>query len=64
MGHGVVCLTPDGKILTANPSAERMLGIPLSNLEGRALTDPVWKIIHEDSPLFVESQHPGWSTWW
>ncbi|MHB8104106.1 MAG: PAS domain S-box protein [Dehalococcoidales bacterium] len=59
MAQGVVYQEPDGKITSANPAAERILGVPLKKLRGRISTDPQWKSLHEDGTDFPGETHPS-----
>ncbi len=51
---GVVVLDSEGEIVDANLEAERMLGLGLSQLQGRAATDPRWRCLRTDG-----SDYPG-----
>jgi two-component system, NtrC family, sensor kinase len=59
LGQGGVYQSADGKIISANSSAERVLGLPLHQLQKRTLTDPFWKVIQADGCDFPEGQHPS-----
>jgi PAS domain S-box-containing protein len=59
MSQGVVHQGPDGKIISANPAAERILGLSIDQMQGRALTDPCWRAIREDGSDFLEETHPS-----
>jgi PAS domain-containing protein len=52
MAQGVVFQDADGKIVSANPAAERILGLSLDQLQGRTSVDPRWRAIHEDGSDF------------
>jgi two-component system cell cycle sensor histidine kinase/response regulator CckA len=54
---GVVLMTPQG-IQTANPSAERILGLSLDQMLGRTAVDPRWRAVHEDGSPFPGETHP------
>jgi PAS domain S-box-containing protein len=54
---GVVLMTPEG-IQAANPSAERILGLPADQIRGRAVVDPRWRCVHEDGSPFPGETHP------
>lgn len=56
--RGVVFHSADGKLIDANPAAERILGFDKANLQGRHAEDGSWKTIHEDGSEFPGSQHP------
>ncbi|MDF1504744.1 ATP-binding protein [Roseisolibacter sp. H3M3-2] len=45
MAQGVVYLDGDGRITDANPAAERLLGLSLDQLTGRAPADPAWRAV-------------------
>ncbi|MCP4673690.1 MAG: PAS domain S-box protein, partial [Desulfobacula sp.] len=59
MVQGVVYQDADGEIISANPAAERILGLTLSQMQGRVSTDPRWKAIHEDGSDFPGKTHPA-----
>jgi len=59
MAQGVVYQTSDGSIISANPSAERILGLPFENMAGKTLMDPVWRTIKEDGSTLIGSAHPS-----
>ena len=59
MAQGVVYQDKDGKITSANPAAEKILGLSLDQMQGRTSTDPNWKIIHEDGSSFLGEDHPA-----
>jgi len=59
MAQGVVYQAADGKILSANPAAERILGLTLDQLMSRSSQDPGWKTIHEDGSELPGSEHPA-----
>ncbi|MHC4663720.1 MAG: PAS domain S-box protein [Planctomycetota bacterium] len=48
MAQGVVYQDSGGKIISANPAAERILGLSFDQMQGRESVDPRWKSIHED----------------
>jgi len=50
-GPGVVH-DESGRIQSANPSAERILGLSFDQMTGRTAVDPRWRLVTEDgSPL-------------
>ena len=57
MVQGVVCQNADGEITSANPAAQRMLGLTLNQMQGRTPMDPRWKAIHEDGSDFTGETH-------
>ncbi len=58
MTVGVVYQSADGKIVTANKAAQKILGLSLEQLQGRPPLDPRWRAIHEDGSEFPGSEHP------
>lgn len=59
MAEGVVYQDAKGGVLSANPAAERILGLTLDQLTGRTSVDPRWQAIHEDGTPFPGDQHPA-----
>lgn len=58
MVQGVVYQDSRGNIVTANPAAERILGLSLDQMQGRTSMDPCWHAIHEDGSPFPGETHP------
>jgi len=55
MAEGVVVISPDGRIVQANESAEAILGLERREIETRRYTDPRWNIIRPDgTPMPTE----------
>lgn len=59
MTQGVVYQAADGRIIEANPAAQRILGVTLDQLQGRTSMDPRWQVIHEDGTEFPGETHPA-----
>lgn len=59
MAQGVVYQDREGKIIMANPAAEKLLGLTLDQLQGRKSIDPRWKAIHKDGSNFPGDEHPA-----
>ncbi len=59
MTQGVVYHNAKGKIISANPASERILGLTLDQLRGHSSIDPRGKSIHEDGSSFPEKAHPS-----
>jgi PAS domain S-box-containing protein len=57
MSEGIVYEDHDGKIISANPAAERLLGLSLDQMQGRTSLDPSWKAIHVDGSPFPGETH-------
>jgi PAS domain S-box-containing protein len=58
MTTGVVYQDAQGVIISANPAAERILGLTLDQMQGRTAMDPRWRTIHEDGTDFPREEHP------
>ncbi|MDZ4132148.1 MAG: PAS domain S-box protein, partial [Dethiobacteria bacterium] len=59
MVQGVIYQNINGQIISANPAAERIIGLTLGEILGRSVFDPALKAIREDgSPLPVD-EHPA-----
>ena len=56
--HGVIYHELSGRITSANPAAQRILGLTQAQLQGRTPLDPLWCGIHEDGSDFPWTQHP------
>lgn len=56
--HGIVYQDAEGHIISANPAAERILGLSIDQMQGRKSTDPLWGAIHEDGTVFPGDSHP------
>jgi|GEM_PF-1386707 len=59
MAQGVVYQDAAGQIISANPAAERILGLTLDQMQGRTSIDPRWRAIHEDGSDFPGDTHPA-----
>jgi PAS domain S-box-containing protein len=59
MPQGVVYQDSEGKIISANPAAEKILGVKLEDMKGRFSTDQSWQSIHEDGSDFPGETHPS-----
>lgn len=57
--HGVVYQDAQGFITSANPAAQRILGLSLAQMQGLSSIDPNWKAIHEDGSDFPGAEHPA-----
>ena len=55
---GVLYQNAQGLITSANPAAQRILGLTLAQLQGRTSMDPRWRAVHEDGSDFPGDQHP------
>ncbi len=59
MAQGVIYQDKHGCIISANPAAERILGLTLDQMQGKTSKDPQWKSIHEDGTDFPGETHPS-----
>lgn len=62
MTQGIVYQNNQGEILSANESAERILGLSLDQMQGRKSIDPRWESIHLDGSPFPGEEHPAMMT--
>ena len=59
MAEGVTYQDRNGYVIDANPSAERILGLTLTEMQSRTSMDPRWEYIHEDGSSFPGEDHPA-----
>ena len=59
MAQGVVYQGRDGGIISANPAAERILGLSLGQMLGKTSMDPHWHTIREDGSGLPGQEHPA-----
>ncbi|MFA0833777.1 MAG: PAS domain S-box protein [Methanobacterium formicicum] len=59
MTLGLVYQDSTGKVISANPAAEKILGLTIDEMNGRTSADPRWKSIHEDGSKFHGEDHPS-----
>ncbi len=59
MAQGVVYQDAEGRVISANPAAEKILGLSLDQMLGRTSMDPRWGCIHEDGTPFLGEEHPA-----
>ena len=59
MLDGVVYQNRQGEIISANPAAERILGMSLNQMRGLTSLDPRWHAINEDGSAFNGQHHPA-----
>ena len=57
MIQGVVCQDAAGRIFSANPAAEKILGLSFAQMQGRTSCDPRWKTIRKDGSDFPMEEH-------
>jgi PAS domain S-box-containing protein len=59
LSEGIVLQDLNGTIQAANQAAERILGLNLSQLQGRSSFDPRWRTVHEDGTPYPGESHPS-----
>ena len=59
MVQGVVYQDANGKIISANPAAERILGLSLDQMIGKTSVNPQWRMIKEDGTEVPGKDHPA-----
>ncbi|MFP4169846.1 MAG: response regulator [Methanomassiliicoccales archaeon] len=57
--QGVVYQSLDGRITSANPAAERILGASMEEMNSRTSESPEWKALREDGSVFPGEEHPS-----
>jgi PAS domain S-box-containing protein len=58
MTQGIVYLDTEGKIISANPAAQRILHFAFNELKGQMAIFANSQIIHEDLSPFLSEEHP------
>lgn len=56
---GIVYQDYEGKIISANPAAERILGLSVEQMQGLKSVDPLWNAIRENGSEFPGNEHPA-----
>jgi len=59
MAQGVIYYDADGLVISANPAAERILGLSKDQMIGRALQDAIWQFISEDGADLPWNMRPA-----
>lgn len=59
MSEGVVYQDAEGNITSANPAAERILGLSLDQMQGKTSMDPRWKALDEHGNELPGEKHPA-----
>jgi PAS domain S-box-containing protein len=59
MAQGVMYRNSKGQIISVNPAAEKILGLPFEKMNGRGSIDPRWHAVHEDGTLYTEETYPA-----
>jgi two-component system CheB/CheR fusion protein len=59
MHQGVVYQRADGRIISANPAAQKILGLTLDQMTGKTSMDPHWKALNPDGSDLPGDRHPA-----
>ncbi|HRE91535.1 MAG TPA: PAS domain S-box protein, partial [Myxococcota bacterium] len=59
MSEGVVIHAPDGRIVDANPAAQRVLGLSLDQLRGLSPIDPRWRLVDRSGCSLAPDEIPS-----
>ncbi|TVR01389.1 MAG: PAS domain S-box protein [Desulfovibrionales bacterium] len=59
MTQGVVYQTADGTIISANPAAEKILGLTINQMRGTTSIDQNWRMLTEDGSEVLGVDHPA-----
>jgi len=57
MSQGVVYQDAEGKIISANPAAEEILGLTFDEMKGKTSMDPDWKAVRKDKSAMPGEEH-------
>ena len=49
----------EGRITMANREAQRILGFPISEMQGKTMSELRWKIVREDGSALPSEEHPA-----
>lgn len=58
LGQGVVIHDAEGRILDANPAAQRILGAALEQMRELTSIDSLWQVVREDGRTFSSIDYP------
>ncbi len=58
MAQGVIYHAADGTIISANPAAERILGLAFDQMLGKMPVNTRWRLIKEDGSVITKADHP------
>lgn len=58
VGVGVIEHDPNGAIVYADETAQKLLGLSLAQLQGKTALDKDWEAIHPDGSPFPGEEHP------
>lgn len=59
MAEGVVVLDSDGRVISSNDAAQRILGLAADQLLGLTVMDARWQAVHPDGSPFPGQDHPA-----
>ena len=59
MPVGTTLLDSSGKIVMANPEAERITGIALKDMQGETISELPWTLMKPDGTAFPPEEHPA-----
>ena len=59
VSEGVILQEANGRIITWNPSAERIFGLSEKEVQGHISTEIMWQTTREDGSVFPAAEHPS-----
>src|SRR3990172_2850855 len=62
LAEGVLILDASGKVITANPAAEEILGVPAPQIACSGPADERWRPVQEDGSDWPSNAHPSLDT--
>ncbi len=60
MAQGVIYHNADGKIISANPAAMRIMGLDFDQIQDRTPLDQQWQVVQPDGSEFPLEELPTW----
>ena len=58
LGDGILVCDPHGQVLSCNPAAERIIGLPQQDWQGQAVMLPGWVVLHPDGHAMPFAESP------
>ncbi len=59
MAQGVIYHDSKGRVISANPAAERILGLTFDQMLGKTSLDPMRRRLHENGSALASEEHPS-----
>ncbi|MHB1484923.1 MAG: PAS domain S-box protein [Saccharofermentanales bacterium] len=59
IAQGIIYQSADGKIISVNPAAEKILGLTFDKMQGRTAMDPMWDTVKADGTPLPYPEFPS-----